>query len=738
MILRWLLALTLLLPAAGCDRAPRPEATRPWFDAIADGAFLPRDPWLDFVELHREVAAEGGGWRVPFARWLEVEDGWGGSEHWGGWGLGGRTRFRCLLHQPGPYDFFIVAMGPPGAGDRPQEVAVRWNGEAAGSFTAGPDWEEHRIRIPEGLLDRGWNRLELVYGYHLDGALENDDRQLALAIERLGLIPPDRAPPRSGGSPGFRLYRGQDLLVLEASGTYVVPLDVPANALSLDLTVGASGTGSRRTLGVGLMTIGGEQRNLARLTQEESLSVPLADHQGSQLLLTLEADLAPGTRFTIRDPAMTLGGDEAPAPETAPAAASERPHIVLIVLDAARADHFGVYGYDRDTTPAIDRLAAEALVFDNAVAECSYTLCSMPSLLTGLSFVQHGMVEKELILREEVTTVAETLREAGYLTVGFTGNPNNSSVTGTDQGFEEFHEIWKAHPRFITRRVLRRLKALGVRQRPLFLMLHYVPPHEPYAPDPDFDVFGDPGYGGPVTSDREFTRAVYAMDVTLDGDDLAEMVSLYDGNLRMGDASVGRVLAYLRKAGVYDDALVIVTSDHGEAFLEHGRVGHNSTVYGEMVRVPLIVKLPAAWKERAEGVDLGRLVTLADVPATIFDLLGIEPSAEMRSTSLLARGAPDRERLIYLRSAQIGTPVLGVRTPRFKALSQAGGPPEIYDVLRDPEERENLIVENPVLHAGLSRILAREIREPGELRAGVREGEIADKDKAMLRALGYL
>jgi arylsulfatase A-like enzyme len=199
---------------------------------------------------------------------------------------------------------------------------------------------------------------------------------------------------------------------------------------------------------------------------------------------------------------------------------------------------------------------------------------------------------------------------------------------------------------------------------------------------------------------------------------------------------VGRVQAFLKQAGIYDDALVIVTADHGEAFLEHGRVGHNSTIYGEMLRVPLLVKLPSAWRARAEGVDVERLVTLADVPATILRLLAIAPPAHVRSSSLLARSPAAR--LIFLRSSQSDAPVLGVRTSRFKALTQAGAPPEIYDVLRDPSEKVNLIVENPVLHAGLSLILARAIREPSELRAGAREGEIAEKDKAMLRALGYL
>jgi arylsulfatase A-like enzyme len=282
--------------------------------------------------------------------------------------------------------------------------------------------------------------------------------------------------------------------------------------------------------------------------------------------------------------------------------------------------------------------------------------------------------------------------------------------------------------------VVRRLRQADVAARPFFLMIHYVPPHEPYAPDPEFDVFGDPAYDGPVTSDRELAQAVYDRKIELDESDLAEMVALYDGNLRMADAAVGRVLAGLKDAGRYDDALVIVTSDHGEAFLEHGWMGHNKTIYEEMLRVPLIVKLPRSWEPPAE-LDLDRLVTLADVPATILRRLGLEAPAAVRGLDLLDGDPP--ERALYLRSAKKTDPWLGVRTRRWKAI-WGNGSGELYDLAADPGETVDVIAEHPLLRAGLALLLSRAIRAEEPLRAGARAGEISEEDRTMLRALGYL
>ena len=747
-----LLAFTLLAGWGAWKLAFRSSAAvvgRPWLAELAGGRFLPQGLRIDFQERYweeQDSAASASPLGLP--RLAVVEQGWGGPEDWGTWALGERTKLRFFMRFPQPYEFFIECMAAVQGG--PQTVTVSFDGEELGVLTVATAWEKHRLPIPETLLSPGSHTVELAYGYHLDGIPGHDDRPLALAIKRVGLLEPEQEWPVELPGAGVALSEEQEALVFTASGSYLVALELPVSAAAFDFdlraAVGSGSAAREMALKIAAITWDGREENLLTVVPETANgrsahhSLALRRYRGRRIFLVVDVKLPPGSRFEIRQPRLVAGAPPArpltsPGPRSEPAR-SELPHIVIIILDAARADHFGVYGYERDTTPHIDRFAAEALVFRNVTAECSYTLCSMPNLLTGLSFVQHGLVAKRLRLRERVRTLAETLAEAGYLTLGYTGNPNNSRGTGTAQGFDEFSEIWETHPGEITRRLRRRLAA-GIGERPLFLELHYVPPHEPYAPDREFDLFGDSDYSGQVTSDREFARAVYTREIELDPTDLAELVSLYDGNLRMADAAVGQVFAALRDAGLWDDALVVVSSDHGEAFMEHGRVGHNTTIYEEMMRVPLVVKLPAG--RSAEGIDTERLRSLGDLVPTILGLAGVEPPEEVRFPDLLAPASPtEPERAIFLRSSQPERTIFGVRTPRWKAIARRGEAGELYDLVADPRESTNRIAERPLLHAGLLLLLDQAMAAPSPLRAGVREEELSQDDQRMLRALGYV
>jgi len=199
-----------------------------------------------------------------------------------------------------------------------------------------------------------------------------------------------------------------------------------------------------------------------------------------------------------------------------------KPDIVLIILDAARPDHFSCYGYGRRTTPNIDRLAEASLVFTNAFALVPNTRQSVPTMVTGLSFINHQVISKELMLADEATTLAEHLKNVGYRTACFTATPNNSRSLATDQGYDEFFELWteiskkeSIDPHVLSVRAvdwLEQIQSTG----PVHLQLHYVPPHAPYRPAPPFDLFTNHSarYGGTQgtqhhrsrTRDRELRR----------------------------------------------------------------------------------------------------------------------------------------------------------------------------------------------------------------------------------------
>ncbi|MEM7350944.1 MAG: sulfatase, partial [Acidobacteriota bacterium] len=576
-----------------------------------------------------------------------------------------------------------------------------------------------------------------------------DERPLALAIEEIGLLAPGQSPrqARAAGEPPAILAR-RDALRLTASGSYLVPLAVPRDAEALSVSVETKGRGAR--VRASLVTIEGNEET-AFLATDGRQRIDLADHRGRDITLVFDVDLPRRGHIDLIFPRLETSTATPDTPQTVTGGArstpSERPDIVLVVLDAARADHFGAYGYSRDTSPEIDRLADRSLVFRDVLAECPYTACSMPNLLAGLSFPQHGVVAHGLQLADRVDTLAEVLSQVGYRTLGITGNPNSSRLTGSDQGFDEFLEIWRltsgrdrTHPEFLTRLAIDRLEQLD--ERPLFLLLHYVPPHEPYDPDPAFDLFGDPDYAGPVIGEQRFVQSIFAREIELDEADLQELIALYDGNLHMADYWVGRLIETLKRLGRWDNTLFVLTSDHGEAFDEHGFLGHNDTIHQEMLHVPLILRLPA--DERPEGADLERLASLGDVVPTILARLDRPTPVGAQGTDLLAPPTvAAADHLVVLRSAHEAGVLYGVRTPRFKLLARepASWDPggfQLFDLVTDPGETQDLAPQRRLLQATLALRLERALQQSVTAAEDPEPAAISPEDEEMLRSLGYL
>jgi arylsulfatase len=431
----------------------------------------------------------------------------------------------------------------------------------------------------------------------------------------------------------------------------------------------------------------------------------------------------------------------APAPGDARA---PRPDIVLIILDAARPDHFSCYGYDRATTPFIDRLAEESQVFSNAFALVPNTRRSIPTMVTGFSFINHRVVTNESMLSEEAITLAEHLQIAGYRTACFTATPNNSRSLGTEQGYDEFYELWKEapidtsiDPHYLAKRVVEWMEANDAPQ-PLHLQLHFVPPHAPYTPAPEFDLFSDPAYEGPfdgfpkkLVKSGKGPRAPSA-------EDLAQMIGRYDGNLRAADDAVGRILLALRRRPNWSNTVVLVTSDHGEAFLEHHHMGHNKAVYDEMLRVPFILRLPAEFE--TEETDLDRLATLADIVPTMLAAAGLRSRAELDGENLLASPTPDESAMgrYFVGRTAHGRPTRCLRSARWKIVISRTGKGELYDLRKDPHEQKNLRFAERSLYLELGELLVRRFTTDPVLPERYRETDVSEPDREMLEALGYV
>jgi arylsulfatase A-like enzyme len=220
--------------------------------------------------------------------------------------------------------------------------------------------------------------------------------------------------------------------------------------------------------------------------------------------------------------------------------------------------------------------------------------------------------------------------------------------------------------------------------------------------------------------------------------DLEHAVGLYDGNLRTVDNAVETVFDALRARGRWDNTIVLITADHGEAFFEHFRMGHNNTVYDEMLRVPFILRLPEG--SDLEGYDLDRLATLEDIVPTLLAAASLEPVAQLDGVNLLDRDRPATlkdDRFVVGQTAH-PVPARFIRSPRFKVILANSGQGELYDLFEDPAEKRNLRSANPELFVGLGQLLTGRLLEPPSITGGAGVEEVSEADREMLEALGYV
>jgi arylsulfatase len=741
------LALAAILGAAATlacgPAAPRPAT--PLVERLAAGVFMEYGATSRLGEIWTlGELADGAVWAAlpvdPIAGWLPP------TRH--GWHPVGRRASLELRtwggHPPAePTLHLQLHLGADAAPEQSVEVLV--GGSRVGRVGLERGLNDLSFAV-EALAGREVTGVELVF----DPPLEREGFGVPPCIlVGVGLV--DGALGTAGGTavrPDARTLDGESLH-LTGDGWLVAPLDRPDVAARLELELRCAGTPSSVRLEI--LDRLGVERGLAELDscaqrwRRETMA--LEPVEGSVVTLSVEV-LGDGGRggaeirrvrwLDDRGREITAAAEEE---EEVRVTAAERrrpgrpPDIVLVILDAARAGHFGFAGYERDTTPNLDRLAAEALVFERAFAECANTSCSIPNLITGIPFMNLGTVFHGKKIPDDVTTLAEYLRPLGYRTVSFSANPNNAVSRNSHQGFDRFERLAGAH--YQAEQAVEVIEEQPDEQ-PLYLQLHFLPPHQPYMPSRAFDLFTDPRYDG-VVRPRLGLRRYSAGLATFGEADLAQLVALYDGNLRMVDDAVEVVFEALRRTGRWSETLVVVTSDHGEAFGEHGTFQHNSTVFDEMLHVPLVVRLPGG--EMRPEVETRAPAALADVVPTVLGYLGIEPRPEVWGIDLLAPRPPGAEpRYLFHRTHYANRALLAIRDARWKAITGQGlRRPELYDLDADPGELVNLASRRPAHFSGLALRL-RDFLVDWEQRVprSVTDVELSSEEVELLRSLGYV
>jgi len=336
-------------------------------------------------------------------------------------------------------------------------------------------------------------------------------------------------------------------------------------------------------------------------------------------------------------------------------------------------------------------------------------------------------------------TLPEIFRAAGYRTLAWFDNAQVGQASGASQGFDEWTETWKDRrrkgwmPELPATRFEERMATLES-DAPLFCFVHTLPPHNPYLPGEQFDLFGDPDYDGPITGRNADLFDFVAGRRAAEGPDFERLVSLYDGSLRRGDAIVGRVIRAWRQRPSNRDRVVVVVSDHGEGFGEHGRFGHNSTVFDEMLHVPVVLYPRSRFAELAGTED--RLRALRDVTPLLLRAVGLAPPPGSRWPAHFLRvlGDPRTARdELFVRAA---TGVVGVRTPDTLAFFRTGGERGLYDLAADPLARRNLVEERPDEYLRQVRRIRAYVDSADTTRTA--PAVLTPEDEERLRALGYM
>lgn len=497
--------------------------------------------------------------------------------------------------------------------------------------------------------------------------------------------------------------------------------------------------------------------------------------------------------LSLIPPRLWIRSHQVRSAQTMPGGAP-RPNVLLIVMDTARVDRLSGYGYQRKTTPNLDRLTQEGVLFEHASSTAPWTLPSHASLFTGLYPTQHRAEQSHPRLDDQLLTLAELMQHHGFQTAGFSNNPWVSRKMNFNQGFEYFKDTWlrRGGSRIVNQiaimNIVERLAGMVTRSRDdgadftnrhirwwfrtmfnphraFFLFINYREPHFPYRPPEPYRT----RFLRHINHQVEKARHVTTVRRLASGSQPAPLIhfdqttrevlnDLYDAEIAYLDAKIGELVEELRDRQLLDNTVVIVTSDHGENIGDHELFGHQFCSYETLLHVPLIVRYPRAFPS---GMSVAQRVSLVDVMPTLIELLDLETStiqvalpgqswvgsslAVPRERGILAEYAAP---LGKLPEYEKGTQPVDKRyfTRDLKSLYSRGlkfiwasdGRHELYDLSQDPEETQNLSLQFP----DKARALAAELQQRLATMEPIGRPEAVESmDEAThheLRALGYL
>lgn len=433
-------------------------------------------------------------------------------------------------------------------------------------------------------------------------------------------------------------------------------------------------------------------------------------------------------------------------------------NFVLISVDTLRADHVSAYGYERPTTPRIDRLATQGVRFADSLVPRSETWPALTSILTGTHPRTHGVRTNGLQLDASQKTLIEQLADSGYTTSAFLTNMTTAPNRGIDhlrvwpepESPQPAHHVADAEATKAARQWLH-----DHADDPFALWLHLLGPHEPYEPDPKLPRRHATGYEGDITASRSMLVRSHRSRRPLEPQELAHIISLYDDEVSAVDTHVGSLIAELDALGLADDTLVVFTADHGEELRDHDFYFlHSYSLARSVLWTPLILRLPNVLPA---GLVVDDLVEAVDIAPTVLSLLGlpIPSNTEGVDLSALAKGEGPHPRANPIAYAELGPEIYALQTRRWKYIhnpkkftspgTRENGSgylgffriesDELYDLSTDPGEHHNVASRYPEVVSALRKHLV-EWKTTGQ--APTPAAAMTPESRAELKALGYI
>lgn len=464
----------------------------------------------------------------------------------------------------------------------------------------------------------------------------------------------------AASSRGVSLEEWRQSRPYPAGGPHRIELGVvpEGGVLRLGLRGKKSGTGAQG--GVHAAVLAGEEK-------AGTIEVP-----ADGIWVDRRIDLG-GRRFAGKPCVLEIGADceteVAPCEIVQPN--NDKPNVLLLLIDALRYDHLSCYYYPQKTSPNIDALAAESTQFWNLVPQSSWTRPSVASLLTATYPNTHGVYDKLDCLRPNLPSLAHALIQGGYEAHGFMTNSCCLPVWGIGLDFNRYVDVSMGKGGDDKQAIDKVIETLGnTAGRPWFYYVHLISPHHPYEPPKPYrEKFMPASFPGT----RPQVRAQRDM-------------ALYDGEIAYVDGQAGRLFESMKRAGLYENTLIILLADHGEQFMEHGNSGHGNSLFEEELRIPLLIKLPG----QHAASEAKQFVEMVDVAPTILDLLGLPAEKGFEGASFRAllekKGSYSKEQ-VYSCLRMDGNSLRMAKNREVKyILNVVTGESSWYDVRNDLQE----------------------------------------------------